>query len=163
MKKTLSFILSVCMCISCLAAVSLSAAAEGTELQTTEEYILDMSGMRTSYSDTAGAGTVMTNINEKVQDTDEEGNPKTDENGEILLEDLLPGIYTVTEKTGGWLAGYLPAERCTVTVEADKTTVLPIVNRRAPKTGDVPSPIPAALLLFGAGAFAVTARRKKRG
>lgn len=87
----------------------------------------------------------------------------TDENGEILLEDLLPGIYTVTEETGGWLAGYLPAERCTVTVEADKTAVLPIVNRRAPQTGDVPSPIPAALMLFGAGAFAVTARRKKRG
>ncbi len=86
MKKTLSFILSVCMCISCLAAVSLSAAAEGTELQITEEYILDMSGMRTSYSDTVGAGTVMTNINEKVQDTDEEGNPKTDENGDPVYK-----------------------------------------------------------------------------
>ena len=78
MKKAISFILSVCMCITCLTAVPLCASAENSEApQTIEEYILDMSGIKTSYLDTDGTGSVWTTVNKKQEVVDENGDTVT--------------------------------------------------------------------------------------
>lgn len=85
MKRVLSLILSVCMCITCLAVMPMGAAAEDTAPVTTVRYFLDMSGMKASYTDTAGTGSVTTTVQEKVQQTNENG-PVVDENGDPVYD-----------------------------------------------------------------------------
>ena len=66
----------------------------------------------------------------------------TDENGEIFIEGLRVGDYTVSEVSDGASANYvLPADK-TVTIFADKTTVAQMHNelRDTPKTGDESKP-----------------------
>lgn len=67
---------------------------------------------------------------------------KTDKNGEIFIEGLRVGDYTVSEVADGASASYvLPADK-TVTIFADKTTVAQMHNelRDTPKTGDESKP-----------------------
>ena len=67
---------------------------------------------------------------------------KTDKNGEIHIEGLRVGDYTVSEVSDGASASYvLPADK-TVTILADKTTVAQMHNelRDTPKTGDDSKP-----------------------
>ncbi len=67
---------------------------------------------------------------------------KTDKNGEIFIEGLRVGDYTVSEVSDGASANYvLPADK-TVTIFADKTTVAQMHNelRDTPKTGDDSKP-----------------------
>ena len=67
---------------------------------------------------------------------------KTDKNGEIHIEGLRVGDYTVSEVSDGASASYvLPADK-TVTILADKTTVAQMHNelRDIPKTGDDSKP-----------------------
>ena len=68
---------------------------------------------------------------------------KTDKNGEIFIEGLRVGDYTVSEVSDGASANYvLPADK-TVTIFADKTTVAEMHNelRDTPKTGDDSKPL----------------------
>jgi len=63
---------------------------------------------------------------------------KTNSKGEILIEDLRIGEYTISEVLDHASAGYiLPADK-TVTVAYDKTTVVEMHNtvKETPKTGD---------------------------
>ena len=63
---------------------------------------------------------------------------KTDTNGEILIEGLRIGEYTVSEVSDDASAGYiLPAEK-QATVKTDATTIVEMHNelRKTPKTGD---------------------------
>ena len=67
---------------------------------------------------------------------------KTDKNGEIFIEGLRVGDYTVSEVADGASANYvLPADK-KVTILADKTTVAEMHNelRDTPKTGDDSKP-----------------------
>lgn len=67
---------------------------------------------------------------------------KTDKNGEIHIEGLRVGDYTVSEVSDGASASYvLPADK-TVTILPDKTTVAQMHNelRDTPKTGDESKP-----------------------
>lgn len=67
---------------------------------------------------------------------------KTDKYGEIHIEGLRVGDYTVSEVSDGASASYvLPADK-TVTILADKTTVAQMHNelRDTPKTGDDSKP-----------------------
>ena len=67
---------------------------------------------------------------------------KTDKNGEIHIEGLRVGDYTVSEVSDGASASYvLPADK-TVTILADKTTVAQLHNelRDTPTTGDDSKP-----------------------
>lgn len=100
MKRVLSLILSVCMCITCLAVMPMGAAAEDTA-ETTVRYFLDMSGMQASYADTAGTGSVMTTVQEKVQQTNENG-PVVDENGDPVYDTVsktVAGAFLNKETT----------------------------------------------------------------
>jgi uncharacterized surface anchored protein len=66
----------------------------------------------------------------------------TDKNGEIFIEGLRIGDYTVSEVSDGVSANYvLPADK-KVTILADKTTVAQMHNelRDTPKTGDESKP-----------------------
>mgnify|MGYP000629945624 FL=1 len=88
---------------------------------------------------------------------------KTDKNGEILIEGLRVGDYTVSEVADGASANYvLPADK-TVTIFADKTTVAEMHNelRDTPKTGDDSKPWLWAALMgvsaMGAAALGVAA------
>lgn len=63
---------------------------------------------------------------------------KTDKNGEILIEDLRIGEYTISEVSDNASAGYiLPADK-QATVKVDSTTIVEMHNelRDTPKTGD---------------------------
>jgi uncharacterized surface anchored protein len=63
---------------------------------------------------------------------------KTDKNGEIFIEDLRIGEYTVSEVSDSASAGYiLPADK-QATVKTDSTTIVEMHNefRDTPKTGD---------------------------
>ena len=94
----------------------------------------------------------------------------TDENGEIFIEGLRVGDYTVSEVSDGASANYvLPADK-TVTIFADKTTVAEMHNelRDTPKTGDDSKPwLWAALMGVSAmgaaalGAAAYVGKRRK--
>ena len=92
----------------------------------------------------------------------------TDENGEIFIEGLRVGDYTVSEVSDGASANYvLPADK-TVTIFADKTTVAEMHNelRDTPKTGDDSKPWLWAALMgvsaMGAAALGVAAYVGKR-
>ena len=93
---------------------------------------------------------------------------KTDKNGEIHIEGLRVGDYTVSEVSDGASANYvLPADK-KVTILADKTTVAQMHNelRDTPKTGDDSKPWLWAALMgvsaMGAAALGVAAYVGKR-
>ena len=93
---------------------------------------------------------------------------KTDKNGEIFIEGLRVGDYTVSEVSDGASANYvLPADK-TVTIFADKTTVAEMHNelRDTPKTGDDSKPWLWAALMgvsaMGAAALSVASYVGKR-
>lgn len=94
----------------------------------------------------------------------------TDANGEILIEGLRIGEYTVSEVSDGASAGYiLPAEK-QATVKTDATTIVEMHNelRETPKTGDDFNPELwtglAAVSVIGAGVlgFVGFKNRKKK-
>lgn len=83
---------------------------------------------------------------------------KTDKNGEIFIEGLRVGDYTVSEVSDGVSANYvLPADKA-VTIFADKTTVAQMHNelRDTPKTGDESKPWLWAALMGISAAGAAT-------
>ena len=95
---------------------------------------------------------------------------KTDANGEILIEGLRIGEYTVSEVSDNASAGYiLPAEK-QATVKTDATTIVEMHNelRETPKTGDDFNPALwaglAAVSVIGAGVlgFVGFKNRKKK-
>ena len=95
---------------------------------------------------------------------------KTDANGEILIEGLRIGEYTVSEVRDNASAGYiLPAEK-QATVKTDATTIVEMHNelRETPKTGDDFNPAIwaglAAISVIGAGVlgFVGFKNRKKK-
>lgn len=93
---------------------------------------------------------------------------KTDKNGEIFIEGLRVGDYTVSEVSDGASANYvLPTDK-KVTILADKTTVAQMHNelRDTPKTGDDSKPWLWAALMgvsaMGAAALGVAAYVGKR-
>ena len=95
---------------------------------------------------------------------------KTDANGEILIEGLRIGEYTVSEVSDDASAGYiLPAEK-QATVKTDATTIVEMHNelRKTPKTGDDFNPALwaglAAVSVIGAGVlgFVGFKNRKKK-
>ena len=92
----------------------------------------------------------------------------TDENGEIFIEGLRVGDYTVSEVSDGASAKYvLPADK-QVTILADKTTVAQMHNelRDTPKTGDDSKPWLWMALMgvsaAGAAALGISAYAGKR-
>lgn len=94
----------------------------------------------------------------------------TDANGEILIEGLRIGEYTVSEVSDNASAGYiLPAEK-QATVKTDATTIVEMHNelRETPKTGDDFNPALwaglAAVSVIGAGVlgFVGFKNRKKK-
>lgn len=95
---------------------------------------------------------------------------KTDANGEILIEGLRIGEYTVSEVSDNASAGYiLPAEK-QATVKTDATTIVEMHNelRETPKTGDDFNPALwaglAAVSVIGAGVLGLVGfkNRKKK-
>ena len=58
---------------------------------------------------------------------------KTDANGEIIIEGLRLGKYTVSEVSDDVSAGYILAEDVTVTIEADKEVVAEMHNEKKPE------------------------------
>lgn len=63
---------------------------------------------------------------------------KTDKNGEIFIEGLRVGKYTVSEVSDKASSGYILPESSKVTVQTDKTVTVTMHNelRETPKTGD---------------------------
>lgn len=95
---------------------------------------------------------------------------KTDKNGEIFIEDLRIGEYTVSEVNDKASAGYiLPADK-QATIKVDATTIVQMHNefRDTPKTGDDFNPALwvnlAVVSLAGAGVlgFVGFKNRKKK-
>ena len=95
---------------------------------------------------------------------------KTDKNGEIFIEDLRIGEYTVSEVNDKASAGYiLPADK-QATIKVDATTIVQMHNefRDTPKTGDDFNPALwvsiAVISLAGAGVlgFVGFKNRKKK-
>ena len=95
---------------------------------------------------------------------------KTDKNGEIFIEDLRIGEYTVSEVNDKASAGYiLPADK-QATIKVDATTIVQMHNefRDTPKTGDDFNPALwvnlAVVSLAGAGVlgFVGFQNRKKK-
>lgn len=96
----------------------------------------------------------------------------TDENGQILIEGLRIGEYTVSEVSNDASARYVLPENVTLNVLEDKTTVAKFYNKiqpDIPKTGDnthmgLWAAIAAASLLgIGATAFITFRKKKKEG
>ena len=93
---------------------------------------------------------------------------KTDKNGEIFIEGLRVGEYTVSEVSDNASAGYiLPADK-QATVQVGATTIVQMHNelRDTPKTGDDFNPALwgglAAACVMEAGVLGVVAFRKKK-
>ena len=93
----------------------------------------------------------------RVTGTDYDKTFKTDKNGEIFIEDLRIGEYTVSEVNDKASAGYiLPADK-QATIKVDATTIVQMHNefRDTPKTGDDFNPALwlslAVISLAGAG------------
>ena len=106
----------------------------------------------------------------RVTGTDYDKTFKTDKNGEIFIEDLRIGEYTVSEVNDKASAGYiLPADK-QATIKVDATTIVQMHNefRDTPKTGDDFNPYLwgglAAVSLIGAGVlgFVGFQNRKKK-
>lgn len=93
---------------------------------------------------------------------------KTDKNGEIVIENLRIGEYTISEVSDKVSANYiLPAEK-QITVKVGSTTVVQMHNelRDTPKTGDDFNPFLwgglAAVSLIGAGTLLIAGLKKKK-
>ena len=107
----------------------------------------------------------------RVTGTDYDQTFKTDKNGEIFIEGLRIGEYTVSEVSDNASAGYiLPADK-QATVKVGATTIVQMHNelRDTPKTGDDFNPALwvslAAVSLIGAGVLGVVGfkgRKKKK-
>lgn len=106
----------------------------------------------------------------RVTGTDYDKTFKTDKNGEIFIEGLRIGEYTVSEVNDKTSAGYiLPADK-QATIKVDATTVVQMHNefRDTPKTGDDFNPALwvslAVISLAGAGVlgFVGFKNRKKK-
>lgn len=82
----------------------------------------------------------------------------TDKNGEIFIEDIRLGTYTISEIANGASSNYIMPAAKTANVTADATTVVEMHNvlRETPKTGDtrMPGLWFASMIVFGAGAVA---------
>ena len=65
---------------------------------------------------------------------------KTDANGEIIIEGLRLGKYTVSEIADEVSEGYILAEDVTVTIEADKEIILEMHNKKVPIPEEPKSP-----------------------
>lgn len=93
---------------------------------------------------------------------------KTDKNGEILIEGLRIGDYTISEVSDNASAAYILPANKDVTVKADQTTVVTMHNelRDTPKTGDDRNPALWAALAgisaLGIAATGIAAYRKKK-
>lgn len=96
---------------------------------------------------------------------------KTDKNGEIFIEGLRIGEYTVSEVSDNASSGYILPESSTVTIKTDETAVVTMHNelRETPKTGDDFNPYLwgglAAASLIGAGVLGFVgfkSRKKKK-
>lgn len=96
----------------------------------------------------------------------------TDKNGEILIEGLRIGDYTVSEISDSASQNYVLPAAATVTIQADKTSIVTMHNelRDTPKTGDDSNPIlwyalmgVAAVGAITCGVFAVKNKKKKEG
>ena len=107
----------------------------------------------------------------RVTGTDYDQTFKTDKNGEIFIEGLRIGEYTVSEVSDNASAGYiLPADK-QATVKVGATTIVQMHNelRDTPKTGDDFNPALwvslAAVSLIGAGVLGIVGfkgRKRKR-
>ena len=107
----------------------------------------------------------------RVTGTDYDQTFKTDKNGEIFIEGLRIGEYTVSEVSDNASAGYiLPADK-QATVKVGATTIVQMHNelRDTPKTGDDFNPALwvslAAVSLIGAGVLGIVGfkgRKKKK-
>lgn len=93
---------------------------------------------------------------------------ETDENGEILIENLRIGEYTISEVSNAASANYvLPANK-QATVQTGSTTIVEMHNvlRDTPKTGDDSNPglwiALAGLSLIGITACGIVGFKKKR-
>ena len=107
----------------------------------------------------------------RVTGTDYDQTFKTDKNGEIFIEGLRIGEYTVSEVSDNASAGYiLPADK-QATVKVGATTIVQMHNelRDTPKTGDDFNPALwvslAAVSRIGAGVLGIVGfkgRKKKK-
>ena len=107
----------------------------------------------------------------RVTGTDYDQTFKTDKNGEIFIEGLRIGEYTVSEVSDNASAGYiLPADK-QATVKVGATMIVQMHNelRDTPKTGDDFNPALwvslAAVSLIGAGVLGIVGfkgRKKKK-
>lgn len=93
---------------------------------------------------------------------------KTDKNGEIVIENLRIGEYTISEVSDKASANYILPDEKQATVKVGATTIVQMHNelRDTPKTGDDFNPFLwgglAAASLIGAGVLCVVGLRKKK-
>ena len=62
----------------------------------------------------------------------------TNEKGEIRIDGLRPGQYTISENSNAATTGYILADPVTATVEAGRTSEVKIHNKLKPVTPDIP-------------------------
>lgn len=62
----------------------------------------------------------------------------TDEKGEIRIDGLRPGQYTISENANAAAEGYILADPVTAAVEAGRTSDVKIHNKLKPETPDIP-------------------------
>ncbi len=92
----------------------------------------------------------------------------TDKNGEIFIEDIRLGTYTISEITNGVSSNYIMPAAKTANVTADATTVVEMHNvlRETPKTGDARMPGLwlgiATISTLGAATFFYLSNKKRR-
>lgn len=92
----------------------------------------------------------------------------TDKNGEIFIEDIRLGTYTISEIANGVSSNYIMPSAKTANVIADATTVVEMHNvlRETPKTGDTRMPGLwlgiATISTLGAATFFYLSSKKKR-
>lgn len=95
---------------------------------------------------------------------------KTDKNGEIVIEGLRIGDYTVSEVSDSASQNYVLPSAVTVTVKTDETAIVTMHNelRDTPKTGDDRNPAlwlglmgVAAVGATACGVFAIKNKKKK--
>lgn len=165
-----------------------TAAPEGFLLdEGIYEVFIDTDGMTYQVENKVGIGFINNAMkgNLKIVKTSSDGNVKgfafritgangydvtleTDENGEIFIEGLRIGDYTISELNNAASANYvLPADK-QATVKADSTTIVEMHNvlRDTPKTGDNSSLglwiAFAGLSIVGIGVCSVLGFKKRR-
>jgi len=92
----------------------------------------------------------------------------TDKNGEIFIEDIRLGTYTISEIANGASSNYIMPAAKTANVTADATTVVEMHNvlRETPKTGDTRMPGLwlgiATISTLGAATFFYLSSKKRK-